>query len=324
MNEPRKSPSSRLRQTVIGERSRYKILASAILFAGSSLINCLVVLYRHPPPTNQGETTSVVGRGNGPQEQRMGDGCYHIFLDVGANIGVHSRFLFEPFLYPNAKDAINLFNEQFGNSRDNRDFCTFAFEPNPAHISKHQATVRAYNAQGWRHHALNVGVSDEDGTMTFYRNDENGENSEWGFSVKKLGSPNKEVETVSVPVIRLAKWIETHIIKRSIPTATYGAYKDGPKVLMKMDIEGMENLVLPDLMFTGAMCSVDLIFGEFHPGFGPLHFPGHRVNLDDWDAIETFGAALMKVMHSSRNCNTTFLYLDDESYVLDGLPLPSL
>ena len=25
---------------------------------------------------------------------RLGDGCLHVFLDVGANIGVHGRFLF--------------------------------------------------------------------------------------------------------------------------------------------------------------------------------------------------------------------------------------
>lgn len=38
-----------------------------------------------------------------PSEQpKLGDGCYHIFLDVGANIGVHTRFLFEPMKYPEA------------------------------------------------------------------------------------------------------------------------------------------------------------------------------------------------------------------------------
>ena len=27
------------------------------------------------------------------------DGCYHVFLDVGSNIGNHVRFLYEPQLY---------------------------------------------------------------------------------------------------------------------------------------------------------------------------------------------------------------------------------
>jgi hypothetical protein len=41
---------------------------------------------------------------------KLADGCHHIFLDVGANIGVHSRFLFEPDKYPNADKAHSIFD----------------------------------------------------------------------------------------------------------------------------------------------------------------------------------------------------------------------
>jgi len=70
---------------------------------------------------------------------KMADGCYHVLLDVGANIGMHARFLFEPLKYPNATVAHEIFERQFGpsDSRDNRDICVFAFEPNPAHIDRH-------------------------------------------------------------------------------------------------------------------------------------------------------------------------------------------
>ena len=34
------------------------------------------------------------------QLQRQLEGCHHAFFDLGANIGVHTRFLFEPELYP--------------------------------------------------------------------------------------------------------------------------------------------------------------------------------------------------------------------------------
>jgi hypothetical protein len=30
----------------------------------------------------------------------MGDGCKHVFVEIGANMGVHTRFLFEPAHYP--------------------------------------------------------------------------------------------------------------------------------------------------------------------------------------------------------------------------------
>ena len=31
---------------------------------------------------------------------RLAEGCQHIFVDAGANIGIHARFLFEPHLWP--------------------------------------------------------------------------------------------------------------------------------------------------------------------------------------------------------------------------------
>ena len=48
------------------------------------------------------------------EEGKYGDGCYHVFLDIGANIGVHGRFLFEPDVYPNAILAHNVFDKHFG------------------------------------------------------------------------------------------------------------------------------------------------------------------------------------------------------------------
>ena len=40
------------------------------------------------------------------------DGCYHVYLDVGSNIGVQIRKLFEPENYPNAT-VLQIFNENF-------------------------------------------------------------------------------------------------------------------------------------------------------------------------------------------------------------------
>ena len=41
------------------------------------------------------------------------DGCYHVYLDVGSNIGVQIRKLFEPEKYPDAY-VHSIFNSQFG------------------------------------------------------------------------------------------------------------------------------------------------------------------------------------------------------------------
>lgn len=57
----------------------------------------------------------------------LGDGCYHVLLDVGSNIGMHGRFLFEPDKFPLSKLSVPTLNKEFGTERDNRDFCVFAF-----------------------------------------------------------------------------------------------------------------------------------------------------------------------------------------------------
>ena len=64
------------------------------------------------------------------------DGCRYVYLDVGTNIGVQIRKLFEPDLYPNAT-VHQLFNKYFGdiNERTAHGICAVGFEPNPSHTS---------------------------------------------------------------------------------------------------------------------------------------------------------------------------------------------
>lgn len=91
------------------------------------------------------------------------DGCFHVYLDVGSNVGVQVRKLFESELYPDAP-VLKVFDHYFGSpsekgwqfelfkmvtswnvvleirmivgTRDNRAVCAVGFEPNPHH-SKH-------------------------------------------------------------------------------------------------------------------------------------------------------------------------------------------
>ena len=91
---------------------------------------------------------------------------------------------------------------------------------------------------------------------------------------------------------------------------------------MKLDIEGSEYLVLPDLLLSGAFCKFDFIFGETHPRFAPLDFEGHAISLKNQTEAETFETALKTLMISSRVCSARFLWIDDEKYHMDGVPLP--
>lgn len=89
-----------------------------------------------------------------------------------------------------------------------------------------------------------------------------------------------------------------------------------------MDIEGSEYVVLPDLMFTGVLCHLDFVFGEFHPRFAPMNFTGHRVELKTREQATNLQNVLTDVIPTSRNCKARFKYLDDESYLHDGIALP--
>ena len=145
------------------------------------------------------------------KDHKLGDGCYHIFLDVGSNIGVHTRFLYEPDLYPDAKTSISIFEKEFGVHRNNTDFCAFGFEPNPAHENRHKMLMNEYDKMGWRYYYIQAGVSDEDGYITFYRQGDQAY-EEWGFTSNHDIQSNNGL--VNVSTIRLATWLRDEIVDR--------------------------------------------------------------------------------------------------------------
>ena len=61
------------------------------------------------------------------------DGCYHVYLDVGTNVGVQIRKLYEPKLYPGAP-IHSAFDKYFNRSETTLPYiCAVGFEPNPKH-----------------------------------------------------------------------------------------------------------------------------------------------------------------------------------------------
>mmetsp|Transcript_639 Transcript_639/g.1463 ORF Transcript_639/g.1463 Transcript_639/m.1463 type:complete len:295 (+) Transcript_639:161-1045(+) len=257
------------------------------------------------------------------RKRKLGDGCYHVFLDVGSNIGVHSRFLFEPSKYPDAKTGRRLFNEHFGGeeSRDNRDICSFAFEPNPVHVTRHRELSEAYSKKGWRYVFIPAGVSDRDGNLTFYHQggEKEEQSEEWGFGMTEYR--RGKGTAVNIPVVRLAQWLKDEIKDRKMPSRVHGDGDMPPKVVMKMDVESAEYAVLPDLAYTGVACElVDFIFGEFHGVDVKYEDTGlelsHEVSRDKLRATVEF-------LNSVRECKTTLVEEDDEAYLHDGVPFPT-
>ena len=284
-------------------------------------------------PTVRTSTTTTNRTSN-----KLGDGCYHVFLDVGANIGVHGRFLLEPERYPEAKVARTIFDREFGTHRDNRHFCVFAFEPNVAHEKRLKQLERVYTGMGWRYHAILAGVSDVGGTLRFYKMHDEGE-EEWGFNaVRRKNMRGVDGIPVNAPVIRLATWIEREIHGRQIPNllslqSNNSASQTSnhpmenvrpPKVVMKLDVEGMEMKIIPDLIMSGVYCNVlDHIFGEAHFQFGfyPVQL-ANKIVLYDGKRAEKHVNEILHFLKFSQHCTTVWERTEDESYLHDGIPLP--
>ena len=350
-----------------------------------------VVLTRNPGSIYEYTEPQVVSNvvlPKEPREAKLGDGCYHVFLDVGANIGVHGRFLLEPEKYPRSTSSVALFAKEYP-GLDNRDVCVFAFEANPKHWPRLHNVSEAYAALGWRYHIVEAAVSDKDGTTTFYHQGQGDEkHNEWGFSGAKdlsgiYGKENSKGNyTEEVVTIRLSDWIKTHIGDRLVPEVppsrktssdnnnsnnnnnndsdnnnsndnnndnnnNNGAAEEiTPPILgMKVDIEGYEYVVIPDLIHSGAACLFTFIFGEYHPRFAPIEMfrkeedkPSdnnknnndknsgfdsyHRVSLKTQKELEEYEWALTTTMTAARNCKVRWINSDDESYLYDPPPLP--
>ena len=167
------------------------------------------------------------------RQPRLGDGCAHVFLDVGANVGLHGRFLYEPELYPDNRYH-DVFPQVFGANwrTDKESMCVVAFEPNPRHRAWLTRQAVAYQRRGWRYVAVfaAVGAGASDAKLTFVRPEKGSSNNDWGFSVEWGGASHESGERFEVPFVDLAGFVHHHVGRRAADQ----------RVLMKMDIEGVQ------------------------------------------------------------------------------------
>ena len=253
------------------------------------------------------------------------DGCVNVFVDAGANIGVHTRFLFEPAKYPHSHFT-KVFKRSFGSIASNGMApltCSLGFEPNPRHIERHKALERAYKQMGWRYSffpfALGVNTSED---LVFYENPRVGQGAQseyWGFSTKQLHADQSEVRVPSASF----DTVLAQIGKRRLP----GHADHHPRVLVKMDIEGSEFAVVPQVMMSGSLCRVvDYISVEWHARFAPLRLHSkQRLDLGTQRGATSVKSLLQAAMADggrAAGCLTDVFEVDDESYLHDGMPLP--
>lgn len=256
-------------------------------------------------------------------------GCSNIFLDLGANIGVHSRFLFEPRKYPNSKFKV-LFDRAFGKERKNPRTCAIGFEPNPVHTARHRALQAAYASMGWRYYFFPAGVGAQNGILSFYLNSDNANHEYWGFSTTKMrnrldGKPELKQQEIKVPTVDL------HAVLRTIQQRSMVRSAGRPAIIfIKMDIEGSEFEVLLHLMMQGTLCTtVDYLFTEFHAGFANFHPHTLRSSSNHTltpEEANTLASTLEGVIAdgSRRGCTVKWVAPkgEHEEYLHDGKPFP--
>jgi len=216
-------------------------------------------------------------------EQNFLDGCQYIYIDLGTNIGIQIRKLYEPFLYPNAF-VFPLFQQIFGNHT--REVCSIGFEANPAHDSYLKQFENYCLKRKWRVKIFtSTAVSISNKNVSFYTQPANILYNQWGSSLR--ADPNKTEITVSS--IDIASWFKEKVLNRKIPSDLGSS-----RIMMKIDIEDHDAIVLTHLIFSGVYCSIDLIYGE--------HF-NHE-----------FQNAVSVLKRYSNSCKTELVYMDDELY----------
>ena len=276
-------------------------------------------------PTTDFKSTTPVRKDN------FLDGCYHVYLDVGSNIGIQVRKLFEPEKYPNA-GVLSVYDKLFGNIKERRNenhdhgkrICAVGFEPNPAHTQYLKDVEEKYNKCGYKIKFMTeTAVSYRDGYTTFYSDEAYGM-LEWGGSILPPGvnvnsKQPKDLKRNNITELRLSNYLK-NVGKRKLPVSIDKA--NPPKIVMKMDIEGSEIDVMPDIIFTGGLQYINELMIEWHSRLEQLderkkaHDEMHKVTV----ALSTY-ADLMK--KQAGHFNFKLLDLDDESYGTTTHDLPS-
>jgi len=283
--------------------------------------------------------------------------CPHVYLDVGSNIGVQIRKLYQPELYPRSP-VLRLFRANFGTDRCG--VCAVGFEANRRHTQRlHtlQSRLRAAGAGVHVYVPAAAGSSDGISRFTFDQNNTCDTSTaridcdtEGGSSAAPTATarnrPTAVLRTDVVRSIDLAR-ILLLIDELMRAAAAAQARPQRGRLVMKLDVEGTEFALLPHLLATQALCVVDVAFIEWHDAAisaEVMNASAARLGLSATGAQPMAGmaASLKALMRSSLghwhgasasraleragerpDCRTQLVDLDDEWYAHDNKAWPS-
>ena len=263
------------------------------------------------------------------------DGCYHIYIDAGSNIGNSIRKIFEPEKYPNAP-LLSTFDNFFGTIENRRSksmkdngnmVCAVGFEPNPNHTFHLKMLEAAYQKCGWNIQMMTrTGISSNEGESKFYYavSPNIGLNMAGGILNPNL-TTNKDrtqgnviTQENKISLVRLSDFLKNVVSERKLPM--YNAASP-PKLVIKMDIEGSEVGVVPDLIFNGGLRYVNLLMVEWHARYERI-LTRRNAHSQLREILRSLSIFDENMEDTGENYSFRYTDLDDETYQHDNFNLP--
>ena len=131
--------------------------------------------------------------------------CSQIYFDFGSNIGVQTRKIFEPNLYPTA-GILKHYNETFGDFMVRREsVCSFGFEANPLHQERLEEVQNCYLQKGWNTDFEIRAVGNSDNENVSFWSDPNSKHEDWGAGLSKFGAHTKEYHVLTMDIGKFVK-----------------------------------------------------------------------------------------------------------------------
>eukprot|EP00756_Hemistasia_phaeocysticola_P064442 Hpha_TRINITY_DN779_c0_g1::TRINITY_DN779_c0_g1_i1::g.28891::m.28891 len=251
-------------------------------------------------------------------------GCLSVYFDVGTNIGVQIRKVFEPHLYPKAP-ILRHFTKWLGAQDTLRRLCgvcVFGFEPNPRHRPRNTELQKRYLEAGAAVHMFEAAASIVDGQASFTVSatapgDTTDSNLDWGGNTVGHVRKDKDdktritpTENLTVRTLDLARIMS--VVREAVDKEAKQQNTSRGSVVMKMDIEGMEYAVLPHMVRSRILCEyIDFMYLEWHwRHYIPPHIihPVLLIKHMKW---------IHEMFKEKKDCHTEVSNLDDETYFRD-------
>lgn len=219
--------------------------------------------------------------------------CDWIFLDIGSNRGMHSKFLYDsPSKWTRSVYATQLFPAFFGVHRN--ETCSILFEPNPRHAHRQQYLQQLWKQTGRRSMYAPFAVSgDSDSDVHFDQQLGNSRYNSDGAHIVQRGG-------IVVPAVSVRQLLSP--VKRA------------KVVVMKVDIEGAEFSLFQTMIMTNLICTtVDHITAEVHTTSKDKG--GILASQAEAEAFVDFLNIISRSLVESSKCRLKSLLLqDDETY----------